>query len=86
MSSQFNSIIKKQEELIAALQEQLKADQVLINSQEKQIRIQTEAIALLKKEQLELTRAGNEMAAASQQLEQICCRQQELLDSFLSEQ
>ena len=85
MDNQLDRIIEKQEGLIAALQEQLKVDQALIDSQEGQIRLLKETIAILEKEQQKLTEAGNAMAAASQRLEKICYKQQELLDSFLSE-
>lgn len=54
MGNQLDRIIKKQEGLIAALQEQLKADQALIDSQAKQIRTLEETTAILKKEQQEL--------------------------------
>ena len=86
MIDKLQSIIKKQDGLLAAFEEQLKADQTLINSQEKQIQVLEETIAIQKKEQQELFEAGNDMAAASRELEKICCKQQELLDSFLSEQ
>lgn len=82
MDSKFESIIKKQEELIGAFQKQQEADQALINSQKRQIHLLNQKIRSLEKEKQELAEAGNQMSAACERLEKLCCEQQELLGSF----
>lgn len=82
MNSKFESIIKKQEELIEAFQKQQKADQALIDSQKRQIQLLNKTIRSLEKEKQELAEAGNQMSAACERLEKLCYDQQELLGSF----
>lgn len=82
MDNRFGKIVQKQEGLIAALEKQHRIDQGLIDLQKEQIRVQQEKIDLLEKENQALTDAGNEMAAASRKLEEICLEQQELITSF----
>ena len=82
MDNRFEKIVQKQDGLIAALEKQHKMDQGLIDLQKEQIRVLQEKIDILEKEKQALTDAGNEMAAASRKLEEICLEQQELISSF----
>lgn len=82
MNSKFESIIKKQEELIEAFRKQQEADQALIDSQKRQIHLLNKRIRSLEKEKQELAEAGNQMSEAYERLEKLCYEQQELLESF----
>ena len=78
----YEKVIQKQQELIAALQQQHVAGQNFINSQEQLIRSLHEKITLLEEEKRELANAGNEMSAACQKLDKLCLEQQRLIESF----
>ena len=82
MTSKYEKVIQKQEELIKGLEEQHAADQALIDAQKHQIHLLEEKLSLLEKEQQALIDAGNEMSATCEKLEKICSRQQELIDTF----
>lgn len=82
MINNFEKALQKQKERIVDLEKLLTADQTLIDAQKQQIRVLYEKIALLEKENLALTNAGNEMSAAYEKLEEICKEQQTLLSSF----
>lgn len=61
MNDRLEQVIKKQDGLIAALEDQCAADQRLIDSQKKVIQAQEEKLALLEEEKQALTSAGNEL-------------------------
>lgn len=82
MDGKLQQIVQKQKELIAGFEKQRTADQKLIDSQKKLILAQQEELSLLGTEKQTLIAAGNELAAANEKLEKICCEQQELLTSF----
>ena len=82
MTDQYEKVIQQQKEVIACLEKQHMADQVIMDSQKQQICILEEKISLLEKEQQKLINAGNELAAACEKLEKICSEQQKLLESF----
>ena len=82
MIDNYEKVIQKQQELIAALQQQHVADQNFINSQEQLIRSLHEKNTLLEEEKRELANAVNEMSAACQKLEKLCMEQQWLIESF----
>lgn len=78
----YENVIRKQDEVVAVLQDQLLADQKLIDAQARQIQILNERVAQLETEGKALADAGNQMAAANEKLEKICFEQQKLLESF----
>ena len=82
MIDNYEKVIQKQQELIAALQQRHVADQNFINSQEQLIRGLHEKITLLEEEKRELVNTGNEMSAVCQKLEKLCMEQQRLIESF----
>lgn len=82
MADKYEEVIRRQKALVTCLEEQLAADQKLINSQFQQIQTLKEKVSLLEKENQALIDAGNEMSAACGRLEKICSGQQGLLSSF----
>lgn len=82
MTDKYEKVIQQQKEVIACLEKQHTADQVIIDSQKQQVRILDGKISLLEKEQQKLINAGNELAATCEKLEKICSEQQKLLESF----
>lgn len=82
MDKGYKNVMKKQEEMIALLQEQHAADQRLIDAQEETIRSQGGKIAILEGEIRKLKEAGDQLAAASEKWEKICTEQQELIESM----
>lgn len=82
MDMRFADVIRKQEDLVAALQERHEADQKLIDAQKDQIRSLNEKITILENEKRDLTDAGNQLAASLGKMDKICQEQQELLESF----
>lgn len=80
--NRYETVIKKQNELIAALQAQVEADQALVAAQERTIHALAGKADILEKQARALGEAGNRMAAENERLEGICLRQQELLEEF----
>lgn len=82
MIDNYEKVIRKQEEVIAALEKQHTADQVFIDSQKQQIHLLQEKLSLLEEEKQALTDTGNGLATACEKLEELCRQQQELIGSF----
>ncbi len=82
MTDRYEEVIRKQDALIAELEKQLESDQVLIDAQNRQIRLLQEQAALLEKEKQSLIAAGNEMSAACERFETLCKEQQEVIKTF----
>ena len=82
MIDKYETVIKTQKEINDILQEQINADNIIINTQEQQILTLKECIAVLEKEQEKLIDAGNKLAQANANLEEICSEQQTALEDL----
>lgn len=82
MIDKYETVIKTQKEINDILQEQIDADNIIINTQKQQILKLKECIAVLEKEQEKLIDAGNKLAQANANLEEICSEQQTALEDL----
>jgi len=84
MIDKYETIIKKQQETNDFLQKQLDADKVLISAQKQQIQQLKENVAILEKEKEKLTDAGNKLSQSNSHLDEVCAKQQILLEELFN--
>lgn len=83
MIDKYETVIKKQQEMHDLLQKQLDADKVIINAQKQQIQQLKENVAILEKEKAKLIDAGNKLSQSNAHLDEICAKQQTLLEELI---
>lgn len=76
------SLSENWEELACYMEKEIQAQNEIISSQKEQIFHLKKQVSLLEKQKKELADAGNMLSEKCGDLENICMRQQELLEEF----
>ena len=84
--NKYEANIKELKEICDLLQKQNDLKESVIKTQERQITILTDKITTLEKNNNKLIDAGNEWEQTCNHLEEICIKQQVLLDSYLEDE
>lgn len=75
-------INRLQEEMILCMEKEIKQQKEVIQAQKGQLRHLNNQISILEEQKKKLTEAGNQLSQKCADLDDICMRQQELLEEF----
>lgn len=83
--NKYEATIKELKEICDLLQEQSDLKDSIIEDKKREVKILKDKISILEKSNKELVDAGNKWEQTCNQLEELCFKQQELLESFLED-